>query len=314
MSRPDAILIAGPTASGKSALAARLAGRCGGVVINADSMQLYRDLRILTARPSETDMAGAPHALFGTVDGAAPYSVSHWLADAARQLEAAQTAGLLPIFAGGTGLYFKALTQGLSDIPPVPEAVRRAVRAEAEGYSARQLHDRLNGVDPLAAARVRLTDPQRILRALEVHAATARSLVAYQHSRSKPLVDIRRCTAVFLAVDRPILRMRIDARFDAMMENGALNEVRLLSDRRLDPALPVMRAHGVPPLLRHIREDLALDDAVAIGKADTRRYLKRQETFARHQLPGFACVEAREAEAFVLESICLPPPIQGVLP
>ncbi len=300
VNRPNAVLIGGPTASGKSALAATLAAKLGGVVVNADSMQVYRDLRIITARPGSAEMDAAPHALFGAVDGAVNYSVNLWLGDAARQLELAQAAGLLPIFAGGTGLYFKALTQGLSAIPPVPPDVRRSVREAAEGLSAPQLHDRLAAVDPLAAARLRPTDPQRILRALEVQAATGRSLVAFQATRSNPLLPVEGCLAVFLAPERSTLRARIDERFDGMMEAGALDEVAVLARRGLDPELPVMRAHGVPPLLRHLRGELTCDEAVAIGKADTRRYIKRQETFARHQLPGFTFVDARAAATHIL--------------
>ena len=300
MTRPSAVLIGGPTASGKSALAARLAADLGGVVVNADSMQVYRDLRIITARPSPAEIVAAPHALFGVIDGATNYSVNLWLNDVARQLGAAEAAGLLPIFAGGTGLYFKALTQGLSAIPPVPPDVRRTVRQEAEGLSAPQLHGRLAAVDPLSAARLRPTDPQRILRALEVQAATGRSLVAFQANRSKPLLPLEGCLAVFLAPERSTLRARIDERFDGMMEAGALDEVAVLARRGLDPELPVMRAHGVPPLLRHLRGELTCDEAVAIGKADTRRYIKRQETFARHQLPGFTFVDARAAATHIL--------------
>ena len=301
--RPDAILVAGPTASGKSALAIRLAQRCNGVVVNTDAMQVYRDLRILSARPSDTDLAAAPHVLFGHVDGATPYSVNLWLADAVGQVEAAAASGRVPVFAGGTGLYFKALTQGLSPIPSVPDTVRQSVRAEAEGLSAPQLHARLAVVDPAAAARLLPTDPQRILRALEVKAATGRSLLAFQSTRGKPLLDAQRCLAIFLAPERAALRSRIDVRLDGMMRAGALAEVAALSDRGLDPALPVMRAHGVPPLLRHIREGLPLAEAVATAKADTRRYIKRQETFARHQLPTFVFVAAEAAEASVLDRL-----------
>jgi tRNA dimethylallyltransferase len=300
--RPEAILIAGPTASGKSALAIRLAQRVGGLVINADSMQVYRDLRIITARPTEAEEASTPHALFGTIDGAENFSVSRWLVEADRQLGAAHAAGLIPIFVGGTGLYFKALTQGLSDIPPVPDAVRADIRARAEGRAPEALHAELAVLDPLAAAKLRPTDPQRVLRALEVFAATGQSLVRFQNSRSLPLLHPAICPSVFLTLDRPALRERIDRRFDDMIAHGALAEVEALATRQLDPSLPVMRAHGVPPLLRHIREGFALDDAIATGKADTRRYIKRQETFARHQLPGFAFVAAAAAERFVLDA------------
>ncbi len=300
MSRPRAILVNGPTASGKSALAVRLAAELGGLVVNADSMQVYRDLSIITARPSPAEMNIVPHALFGTVDGATNYSVTQWLGDVARKLDAAAAAGLLPIFAGGTGLYFKALTQGLSAIPPVPPSVRRTIRAEAEGLSAPQLHSRLAAVDPLAAARLRATDPQRILRALEVHAATGQSLVAFQATRSTPLLPVDSCAAVFLSPERNALRVKIDERFEGMMKAGALDEVAALAGRRLDPALPVMRAHGVPPLLRHLGGALTREEAVAIGKADTRRYVKRQETFARHQLPGFVFLDPQVAATHIL--------------
>jgi tRNA dimethylallyltransferase len=303
MNRPEAILIAGPTASGKSALAIRLAQRLGGLVINTDSMQVYRDLRIITARPSVEEEASAPHALFGTEDGAENFSTGRWLVAAQREYERAQAAGLIPIFVGGTGLYFKALTQGLSDIPAVPDEVRAQIRSEAEGQTPEQLHALLSSIDPLAAARLRPSDPQRILRALEVYAATGQSLVSFQSIRGVALLDPSRCVSVFLTLNRPALRERIDSRFDQMMQNGALSEVERLSARQLDPRLPVMRAHGVPPLLRHIREDIPLAETIAEGKADTRRYIKRQETFARHQLPGFRFVEAAEAEAYILKSL-----------
>ncbi|MDR3463499.1 MAG: tRNA (adenosine(37)-N6)-dimethylallyltransferase MiaA [Beijerinckiaceae bacterium] len=303
MNRPDAILIAGPTASGKSALAIRLAQRLGGLVINTDSMQVYRDLRVITARPSVEEEASAPHALFGTEDGAENFSTGRWLIAARREYERAQAVDLIPIFVGGTGLYFKALTQGLSDIPTVPEEVRARTRHEAEGQTPEQLHALLSSLDPLTASRLRPSDPQRILRALEVYAATGESLATFQSSRSAALLDPARCVAVFLTLDRPALRERIDLRFEQMMRDGALSEIERLSARQLDPLLPVMRAHGVPPLLRHIRADYPLAEAVAEGKADTRRYIKRQETFARHQLPDFRFVEAATAEAHILSSL-----------
>jgi tRNA dimethylallyltransferase len=302
--RPEAILIAGPTASGKSALAIRLAQRLDGVVINADSMQVYRDLRIITARPSEAEEASAPHRLFGTIDGAENFSVTRWLAAVADELALAKTHERVPIFVGGTGLYFKALTQGLSDIPPVPDAVRVSVRAQAEGRMPGDLHAELARLDPLAAAKLRPTDPQRIVRALEVFAATGRSLLSFQNSRSAPLLDQAHCPSVFLTVDRTALRARTDRRFDAMMADGALAEVAALSARDLTDALPIMRGHGIPPLLQHLREGLPLEDAIETGKADTRRYIKRQETFARHQLSGFRFVEADNAEGLILEAAC----------
>ena len=293
----EAMLIAGPTASGKSALALELAGRRGGLVINADSMQVYRDLRVITARPSAEDEQQAPHALYGTIDGAETFSVSRWLRAAEVELTRARREGRVPILVGGTGLYFKAITQGLSDIPAVPAEVRAEVRTWAAGRPPQELHAALAARDPETAAGLRASDPQRLLRALEVHAATGASLASLQARRAPPLLDVARCAAVFLAVDREALRTRIDARFDCMMAQGALDEVRALGARRLDPALPVMRAHGVPPLLRHLAGECDLATAIAEAKADTRRYIKRQATFVRHQLPGFVVLEPDEALA-----------------
>jgi len=260
-------------------------------------MQVYGDLRILTARPTPEEESLAPHDLFGHVDGAVNYSVGRWLADAATALARARAGGQLPILVGGTGMYFKALTQGLSDIPSVPEAVRARVRAQAEGVAAPELHARLAARDPAMAARLRPSDPQRVLRALEVFEATGRSLADFQGARAKPLLDIAACAAVFLAPDAAILRQRIDARFEAMMATGALDEVRALAARGLDPALPVMRAHGAPGLMAYLRGECSLEDAIAKGQADTRQYSKRQRTFARHQLPDFVWVAPEAAEA-----------------
>ncbi len=283
----EAVLIAGPTASGKSAFALDLALRHSGALINTDSMQVYRDLHVLSARPTQDEESQVPHFLFGHVDGAVNYSVGHWLEDVARVLPAIRDSGRLPIFVGGTGLYFKALTQGLSDIPRVPQAVRLKVRAEAEGLDPALLHARLMACDPVMAARLRPTDPQRLLRALEVFAATGQSLASFQHQKAAPFVDIGRCEALFLAPDRGLLRKRIETRFELMLKHGALEEVERLAARSLDPALPVMRAHGVPHLLRYLRSEIDLATAAASGILDTQRYAKRQFTFARHQLPAF---------------------------
>ncbi len=265
------------------------------MVINADSMQVYRDLHVLSARPTPQEEGGIPHLLFGHVDGAVNYSVGKFLLDAETALKEVHDRGKLPIFCGGTGMYFKALTQGLSDIPPVPEAVRASVRAEAEGLSPDNLHQRLAQCDPLSAARLKPTDPQRILRALEVFAATGQSLTTFQNARTAPLLAPGTWRGLFLASDRPALYARIDARFTAMIENGALREVEALHQRHLDPALPVMRAHGVPGLIGYLDGTFSLDEAIARGQADTRHYAKRQFTFARHQLPDFAWASADDA-------------------
>ena len=298
--RPEAILIAGPTASGKSALALDLARRLGGVLINADSMQVYHDLRIITARPSATDERCAPHVLFGTVDGDTTYSVSRWLADAARELQSARDRDLLPIVVGGTGLYFKALTQGLSAIPPVPDAVRTELRNWATGRPVGDLHAALAVLDPIMAGRLRPTDPQRLIRALEVHRATGRSLAEFQERREPPILDIARCRAVYLTLERSTLREHIDRRFDRMIADGALDEVERLVGRGLDPDLPVMRTLGVPPLMGFLRGFLTRSEALAAAKTQTRAYAKRQDTFARHQLPLFRPVPPEAAEAELL--------------
>ncbi len=297
----SAILIAGPTASGKSGLALRLAERLGGVLVNADSMQVYRDLAILTARPRPDEAARAPHFLFGHVNGAVNYSVGRFVEDAAAALERLSAERLMPIFVGGTGLYFKALTQGLSDIPNVPKALRAELRARAESLPVAELHAELAARDPAMAAK--LSDPQRILRALEVHAATGRSLASFQGAKRKPLLDAQSCLAIFLAPDRAVLNATIDRRFDTMLQAGALKEVEALRTRALDPALPVMRALGVPHLLRHLEGEIDLDAAARLSKRDTRAYAKRQFTFARNQLPAFRWAAPEAAETAVMEAI-----------
>jgi tRNA dimethylallyltransferase len=297
------VLIAGPTASGKSAVALAVAERLGGTVINADSMQVYRDLRILTARPSPEETGRVPHLLYGHVDAAVNYSAGRWVEDVMAALSAVQAAGGLPVIVGGTGLYFKALTQGLSDIPAVPEAVRAAVRADAEGVASADLHARLAACDPETAARLNPSDRQRLLRALEVLAATGRPLAAWQDEPRRPKLDAASTLGVFLAPERAWLTARIDARFDAMIAAGALDEVAALKARHLDPALPAMRAHGVPGLIAHLDGEVALEEAVRRGKADTRAYAKRQVTWFRHQMPGWQAVEPAAATAAVLAAL-----------
>lgn len=298
-----AVLIAGPTASGKSALALELARARDGVVINADSMQVYRDLRILTARPTPQEEGQAPHWLYGHVDGAVNYSVGHYLRDAAAALAEARGAGRLPILVGGTGLYFKAMLEGLSDIPPVPSDIRDRVRRDSEGRATEELHAELAARDPATAARLRPNDRLRILRALEVLAATGRSIGAFQGRKQPGLLAGVETIRIFLAPERELLRRRIDARFLAMIEEGALDEARALAARALDPMLPVMRAHGVPGLLAHLRGELPLDAAIARGQADTRRYAKRQHTWFRHQMPGWTWVAPEEGSAAALAAL-----------
>ena len=269
-------------------------------MINADSMQVYRDLRVLTARPDREDEAEAPHRLFGHVDGAVNYSAGIWLANASAALNEARREERLPVFVGGTGLYFKALTQGMSAIPPVPDGVRAKVRARAADVPVAELHGELMRRDPATAARLRPSDPQRILRALEVFEATGKSLVSFHATRTLPVLDAKDVLAVFLATEREALKARIDARFEVMLQAGALQEAAVLRERRLDPALPVMRAHGVPHLVAHLNGDISLAEAARGAKLDTCRYAKRQATFARHQLASFRWLPAQEAETLAL--------------
>jgi tRNA dimethylallyltransferase len=290
-----AVLIAGPTASGKSALALAVAREFGGVIVNADSMQVYRDLRVLTARPSPDEEAQAPHRLYGHVDGAVNYSVGRYLEDAARLI--AKTAGERLIFVGGTGLYFKALLEGLSRVPPVPQSVRERLRSETKNRATSALYEELVARDPATARALKAQDRLRILRALEVLTATGRPLSSFQGQRQPgPLAGVD-SARIFLAPDRSWLRQRIDRRFEDMIRAGALEEARALGERSLDPALPVMRAHGVPALLKHLRGEITLEEAVATGQADTRRYAKRQFTWFRHQMPGWTWVDPADEQA-----------------
>jgi tRNA dimethylallyltransferase len=298
-----AVLIAGPTASGKSALALALAERHRGVVVNADSMQVYRDLRIITARPTPADEARAPHRLYGHVDAAATYSVGHWINDVARVLAETAARDEVPILVGGTGLYFKAFTRGLAAVPPIPPQIRAAVRARLAAEGAAALHGELARRDRAGAAALKIGDGVRIVRALEVIEATGRPLSAWHRDGMAPLIDPTRATKIFLAPDRSELKGRIGARFDAMMAAGALEEVRALDARGLDPWQPVLKAHGVPWLRRLLAGEMSLAEAIEAGKRDTWRYTKRQFTWFRYQLPDFAWVPPAEAAAIVTEGL-----------
>jgi tRNA dimethylallyltransferase len=278
------ILIAGPTASGKSALALELAEKLGGVIINADSMQVYRDLRIITARPSPDEERRLPHRLYGHVAASENYSVGRWFAEATKALSETREQGRPALLVGGTGLYFSTLTRGIAAVPPIPEELRREVRARLTAEGTAALHAELAARDPATAARLKPGDRSRITRALEVVLATGRSLTVWHDDNTRPSVDIQRTAKVFLMPERDELRSRIDARFDAMMAAGALAEVRALAARNLDPNLPAMKAHGVPWLIRYLAGMISLDEAAAGGIMDTRRYAKRQVTWFRNQM------------------------------
>jgi tRNA dimethylallyltransferase len=285
-----AVLIAGPTASGKSALALSLAQKLGGIVVNTDSMQVYRDLRILTARPSAEEEAVVPHRLYGHVDAGVNFSTGAWIVDAAEVLEEARRLARVPIFVGGTGLYFKALTRGLSAVPAIPPEIRENIRARLEHDGVEALHAELARRDGASAKRLKPRDRTRIARALEVVEATGRSLTDWHREGLPPQLPMGSFRALFLSPERDALYAGIDARFNAMLRQGALDEVAKLAARRLDPLLPAMKAHGVPPLIRHLKGEIGLEEAATIGRADTRHYAKRQFTWFRHQLPEFEWV------------------------
>lgn len=299
MHSPDTILIAGPTASGKSALALALAQQIGGHVVNADAMQVYRDLRIITARPSPEEEAGAPHRLYGHVDAAVNYSVGHYLRDAGAAIAEARCLRQVPILVGGTGLYFKALTHGLATVPPIPDAIRARVREMLAARGPETLHAELGRRDPEAAARLSPRDRTRIARALEVFEATGRPLADWHRDRAAPILDPARAVKLFLAPERAALYARIDARFAQMLAAGALDEVRRLAARGLDPLLPAMKAHGVPWLIRSLRGEMTLAEAAEQAQADTRHYAKRQFTWFRHQLADWPQVPPETATEFV---------------
>ncbi len=295
--RARAILIAGPTASGKSSVALALAERLGGVVINADSMQVYEDLAVLTARPTPADEARAPHLLYGVLPARDPYSTGRWLADVGVVLADAEQAGQVPIIAGGTGLYFKALLEGLSPVPDIPPTVRERWRAAAATRDGAALHALLAERDPLMAARLRPSDPQRIVRALEVVTATGRSLAEWQSEPGRPLLDEAGVARFVIAPPREALAARIEARFGAMLGTGALDEVAALAAQDLDPGLPAMRALGVAPLMAHLRGELTLEAAAAQAVTETRRYAKRQMTWARRHMVAWEWIVAQDSES-----------------
>lgn len=295
------IAIAGATASGKSALALRLAKALDGAVINADSAQVYADLRILSARPSQQDERQAPHALYGHVDGATAYSAAAYAREASAFIKKTRH---LPILAGGTGLYFRALFEGLSALPPIPDEVRRHWREKAEQLSAGNLHALLEERDPLTAAGLRASDKQRVTRALEVFEATRRPLAEWQQQKGTPFLPRENWLKIVLkGPERAELWRRIEERFDDMMRQGAVEEVERLLARRLDPALPVMKAIGVKELAAYLQGETGLQSARSEAIAATRHYAKRQATWLRHQMPAFEPLNADEVFTRVFKPV-----------
>ena len=291
MSRPSVILLAGPTASGKSRLAIELARRFAGVVINADSMQVYRELRVLTARPGPADERDVPHRLYGHVPAAERYSVGRWLNDVESVLGEVRAASQVPIVVGGTGLYFTALTQGLAAVPAIPAEVRAGLRHETQDVPAEALHTRLAAVDPEDAAQIRPGDRARILRALDVFAATGRPLAEWKRvAAAPPLVDPASALKIVLSPDRSLLHQRIAERAGRMIQDGAIAEVEALAQLGLDSELPAMKAIGVRMLIDHAAGKLSLDEALAAISTETRRYAKRQMTWFRNQMPDWSTI------------------------
>lgn len=281
------MLIAGPTASGKSALALALAEKIGGTIVNADSMQVYRHLRVITARPAPDDEARAPHRLYGHVDEVENYSVGRYVLDAKAAIDDIVAAGRVPILTGGTGLYFKTLLTGLAAIPATPPDIRSGFRARLDAEGIEPLYAELQRRDPVTAARLMPRDRSRILRALEVLEATGRTISDWHREGMAPVIDPDRAVKVFLDVEREALVRNIEARFAKMLKEGALEEVRALDARNLPETLPAMKAHGVPWLRRHLRGEISQDDAAAGAIMDTRRYTKRQATWFRNQMKGW---------------------------
>ncbi len=280
--RPSVALIAGPTASGKSALALSFAERTGGVIVNADASQVYRDLSILSARPSPDEETRADHRLFGYIDGAMACSAARWAADAKEEIESAHAAGRLPILAGGTGLYIRTLLDGIAPIPQINSAVRQHVREMPieDAYAALTLED------PAAATVLNPADKTRVARALEVIRSTGKSALDWRRQRHGGIGERISLHPVILIPDRALLYQCCDARFDAMLSAGAIDEIRALLARDLDPELPVMRAIGVRELAAVIEGRLSMDDAARIAKQATRNYAKRQLTWFRRQPPA----------------------------
>lgn len=300
------LLIAGPTAAGKTALSLAAAESLGGEIINADSMQVYDGLPLITAQPDAHERAQAPHHLFGTIDPAVRYSVGEWTRDVLALIGACRARGRVPILVGGTGLYFNALVRGLAAVPEISDATRKHVANMLDAAGLSGLRAEALRLDPVAARRVEAADRQRLMRIVEVAIETGRPLSAFQADTVAPLVA-GTWRGIVIEPDREALYTRIDTRFDRMLEMGALDEVANFAARGLDPDLPACKALGVPQLMAHLRGEMTFDEAVELAKRDSRRYAKRQGTWFRNQaaswdrITSLDPVMAREALAVMLE-------------
>ncbi|WP_300527500.1 tRNA (adenosine(37)-N6)-dimethylallyltransferase MiaA [Maricaulis sp.] len=289
------LLIAGPTAAGKTALAIEASKRIDGEIINADSMQVYGGLTLITARPSEQELMQAKHHLFGTIDPGERFSVGQWLSAAMALIEEVEARGKTAILVGGTGLYFNALTKGLAPVPDITPAARARAEALIEAQGLDGLRSEALRLDPQGAARIEPADRQRLQRIVEVGYATGEALSRF-HAETEPILSAGRWTGLVIEPDREALYARINLRFDRMMETGALDEVRRFMERQLDPSLPAMKALGVPPLIAHLRDELPLDEAIDLAKRDSRRYAKRQMTWFRNQHADWGRITSLEPD------------------
>lgn len=295
-SRPDILLLAGPTASGKTALSLAAARALDAEIVNADSMQVYDRLAILSARPGPEEMEDVPHHLFGVIDPSVRCSVGRWAQLALETIDQLRARGKRAVFVGGTGLYFKALTEGLAPAPDIPSAIRAAVTADLERFGLEALRAEALQHDPSGAAGIEPGDRQRLQRIVEIGRATGRALSEIQ-AATVPLIAPDAWRALVISPPRAALYARIEQRFDAMMKAGALDEARSIAALELSPDLPAMKAVGLPSLLAYLRGELALDEAVEIAKRDSRRYAKRQFTWFSNQHPGWPRIESLDHEA-----------------
>lgn len=290
---PKAILIAGPTSSGKSALALDMALSRRGVIINADSMQVYAEMRVLTARPTVEEEAAVPHRLYGHVSAAEPYSVARWLEEVEREIDKVTSNGELPIIVGGTGLYFKALLEGLSPVPPIPQEVRNRWRDAGTSMPPADLHAELQRRDAETAAQLRPSDRQRIVRALEVIEATGRPLVRWQQIKGRPVLAEDDVAKFVVTRARSELYERAGRRFRQMLEEGALAEAERMAQMQLAPALPAMRALGLQPLIDLLSGKVSREAAIESAERDTRHFIKRQLTWLRRYMISWKAMSAQ---------------------
>lgn len=290
---PKAVLIAGPTASGKSALAMDIAEALDGVVVNADSQQVYREWRVLTARPSEADETRLPHRLYGHIPLDAAYSVGHWL----RDLEGVLSEPRVPVIVGGTGLYFKGLTEGLAPIPEVPPEDRAEAEEDLDRLGLEGLVAALQQEDPGTAANIDLSNPRRVLRAWEVLRSSGTGLATWQAETPPPRLALSDVMAIVLEPPREWLYARCDARFDQMILDGALDEVRAVMAHDMPAAAPGLRALGAPELMAHLQGEVPLYEAIETAKMETRRYAKRQSTWMRNQMGSWHRIDSSQPGA-----------------